>query len=83
MPQPKSILAVGKPELVAVRYIDGHGKDATRLAVKIGGQHYLLRETISGTNILQEASPWLEKGIKEFKPPARAESGGGLKATKS
>ena len=80
----RNVLAVGRPEIIAVRYVDGEGKDETRLAVKMGGKHFLLRESVGNANLLQAASDWLEEGIKSFRQPrAAAPGGGGLKATKA
>jgi hypothetical protein len=83
MPANKTVIAVGKPDLVAVRYVDGAGKDETRLAVRMGGKHFLLRETVGSANLLQAASDWLEEGIAGFKQPKKPAKGGGVKASKA
>ncbi|MCH7943155.1 MAG: hypothetical protein IIB67_07985 [Proteobacteria bacterium] len=60
------VIGVAPAQLKLIRYIDGQGKDEVRLAIKSGGRHYLLRESIGTDMLLQKCQPWVEEGIARF-----------------
>jgi hypothetical protein len=66
------VLAVAPAQLKLVRYVDKKGEDEVRLTIKAGGEYYILREKIGTTMVLQLALPWLQEGIKDFKPGSTA-----------
>ena len=77
---PKSVLGMAPVQAYVVRYMDNRGKDETRLAFKVGGDFYLLREKINNTLTLQRTSSWLTDALKGYEVPEKALPGGGLEA---
>jgi len=65
--QHQKVMAVADAKLKVVRYVDGEGEDEVRLAVKVGPTHYLLREKVGNSFLLQKCSDWLETEIQTFK----------------
>ena len=49
--------------LQVVTYVDGHGKEETRLAVRSGGRHYLFAERAGDVLLLREAAEWLQTAL--------------------